>query len=544
MGVHAAAGATKRGQQQSVQNAVIPAPINGMDARVNLASNNMEVCLYAENLIPSQYGLKVRNGYRIWQEGLGAEVRTIIPVAGQAIDRTADRIFAVTENGIYDVTTSGGSPALKATFADSTGDAGFGVYASYVDGAGITTLFYADGQNGLYVYDELTDTWAVATGINPAPGSITSFEIADIVYVVAHKLRLWFVTKNSNIGWYLPILSSKGDAEEFFFGSKFKHGGELVGLYNWTIDGGAGIDDHLVAISRSGDVIPYKGEDPSQAATWSNIGTFFIGAIPKGNRVCSEYGGDLYMLSTLGITSMTDLLSGGDVDDPFRASIGYKIARLLRVDLFTYGNDQGWNIKFVTSEGILLITVPQRRLGDYRQYAFNMSTQGWGVWSGVPLLTSDPWTGQLMIGTKAGEVGRMDVTLDDIQIDGSAGKPINFSVITSYSDMGSPGLYKRVHQMRPNFLSDLPPTYQCYASYDYSIAIPGQPQEPSPNQGGLWDTGIWEDALWKSGDLIPAFSTQGGSGMGRTVGIVMTGSTGTSTYLGSWDIAWTQGGFL
>jgi hypothetical protein len=40
-----------------------------------------------------------------------------------------------------------------------------------------------------------------------------------------------------------------GTVTSWDFGSKFKHGGNLVGLWSWTVDGGIGIDDYLVAIA-------------------------------------------------------------------------------------------------------------------------------------------------------------------------------------------------------------------------------------------------------------------------------------------------------
>ena len=154
--------------------------------------------------------------------------------------------------------------------------------------------------------------------------------------MVQHKLRIWLIERNSNKAWYLPIRAVSGDATEFFFGSKFRHGGELVGLYNWTVDGGTGRDDHLIAISREGDVIPWTGEDPADAMTWTSTGVFFIGRIPAGRKVAAEYGGELFMLSYLGLTTLSDLLRGGNPEDPFRNQIGFHIARLLRQDMKTY----------------------------------------------------------------------------------------------------------------------------------------------------------------------------------------------------------------
>ena len=323
----AAAHSLKVARQQTAQANVIPAPLAGMDASTNLSIDTPEVCRWAINAVPAEYGLKVRSGYREWQIGLGNPVRTIIDFLGRdAVTPTATRIFACTKGGIYDVTDAGDSPVLKLTFSTQNAHSGFGTWIHYVTEADDDLIFYADEQNGLFKYDADTDAWAQATGIQAAAGSSGTLEETDICFVCSHKLRIWFITKNSNKAWYLPIRSIAGDCEEFFFAQKFRHGGDLVGLYNWTVDGGEGRDDNLVAISRGGDVIPWTGEDPSDVNTWTSTGTFFIGKIPIGRKIAAEQGGELFILSSLGIITMSDLLRGGDPRDPLRNQIGYRIA--------------------------------------------------------------------------------------------------------------------------------------------------------------------------------------------------------------------------
>ena len=80
-------------------------------------------------------------------------------------------------------------------------------------------------------------------------------------------------------------------------------GGELVGLYNFTMDGGDGVDDYLVALSRAGDVVIYRGDDPSLIDLWNIVGTFYVGELPAERRVANEYGGDLYIISVFGMIS-------------------------------------------------------------------------------------------------------------------------------------------------------------------------------------------------------------------------------------------------
>jgi hypothetical protein len=530
---------------QASEPAVFPAPLKGMDARVPLAIDSMDSCLWAINMVPTEYAMRVRLGYREWQIGIGAEARTTISFFGSGSSGSADKVFIATTDGIYDCTTSGAAPVLKVAFAVQSADAGYGVYMSSVDESGDDFMFYADAENGLFRYDPATETWALATGIQEKAGSIGVVDITNIVFVVEHKLRIWFFEKDANKAWYLPIRSATGDATEFFFGSKFKHGGELAGLYNWTIDGGLGRDDNLVAISRGGDVIPWTGEDPADSSTWSTTGMFYVGPVPLGNRVASEYGGELFILSKFGISSMSGLMRGAEMADPNANQIGHKISRLLRQDLDVYGENRGWAIKFVASIGSLLVTVPLRQDGRYRQYSYNIATGGWGLWRDVPMLSSDSWKGALMVGTADGKVHRMDVNRDNVTLAGATGDPITWFLLTSYSHLGAPATFKRTQLVRPNFVAQSEPLYEITAHYDYQTDEPGQAAgSPAAGAGSLWDTGLWGDALWGVDLATPWNQLLGATGIGRSMAIALVGSSTSQTDLASIDVLWDKGGLL
>lgn len=530
---------------QTSDATVMPAPVGGMDARVGAGSGDTSVALLLYNLVPAEYGLQIRPGYRVYAEGLnGEDVRTVIPYQGLDAGQTDDKLFVATQDGIWDASVDGGTPTLEVAFAIQSQDAGFGVYTHYVNDNGDDMIYYADGQNGLFEYDTLLDTWALATNITPKAGSLTPFAIANINYVVSHKNRLWFCQQDSNVAWYLPSAVAEGEVTEFLFARKFKHGGAIAGLYNWTMDGGDGRDDYLVAVSRGGDVIPYTGSNPDNAADWDNTGTFYIGNVPRGSRAASEYGGNLFLLSTLGLVSMTDLLSGTDpatVGD--RLSIGYKIARLLRDDIALYETQNGWDIKYVPQDGVMLVNVPPLLDGTYRQYSYSIATGAWGIWRDVPMLSSEPYQSELVVGT-AGKVLRMDVPQDNVQTDGSGGTPIRYSVLSAYSDMEAPGQFKRNAFVRPNWSAETAPSYECYALYDYTLNLFAARGTAAQQNKALWDTALWDFGIWASDVGDPYFSLRGTSGMGRTIAVSMSGYAQSGSILLSWDISWNTGGFL
>lgn len=540
MAVHAPGFKQKPRKAPDLEVAVLPAPISGIDGRLNLASNTVENAVYAYNLVPSEYGLRSRFGYREWATNIetapsaGSGVRSLVPYTGTS-GVFSDKLFAVTNEGIWDVSDATDTPVLELAFGDTTGDAGWGNYAHYTTAAGTETVFYADEVNGLQQYTPSTDTWAAAAGI-------TGVDVADVVFVVVHKQRIWLVERSTPAAWYLPIASVSGAATKFSFGSKFRHGGDLVGLYNWSIDGGDGVDDYLVAVGRGGDILPYRGEDPSAVATWTGVGTFFVGQLPVGRRCATEDGGDLRLLCEAGLVTLSDLLRGTALT-PESEQVDLKIARFIREDMKTYSQERGWEIRLNPGEGSILVGSPVRSNGVYLQYTYNRAVRGWGQWRGVPAQVFEPWAGAMMAGTPDGRVVRMDVTTDNVLYDGTPGTAVAFSFLQNYGDGGAPGRFKFPKFMRPNFLGLQPVTVTTRYLYDYDInTLLRAPIAPDTETTDVWDTALWDDGIWQSSDVTSQTVTRGAWGQGRAVAIAVRGECRTRTTLVSTDIMWSVGG--
>lgn len=528
-----------RGQAPAMQVTTLPAPIGGVDGRFSLASNRPENCTYAYNLVPTEYGLRTREGYREWVIGLGGlGVRTLIPSRGVTGSESGDALFVTTNEGIWDVTTPAVPPVSELTFTTQTDAAGWGHYTHYTDDAGNSSIFLADSANGLFEYDISLGTWAQAPGI-------IGVDVTNIVFVVVHKQRIWLIEKDATHAWYLPIGAKAGTVQRFEFGSKFKHGGELVGLYNWTLDSGSGVDDVLVGVSRAGDVLPYTGSDPSQVYSWELIGSYFIGDVPAGRRVASEFGGELHLLSDYGLVSMSDLLRG--VSNTGQAmERTQKVSRFIRDDMDLYAQDRGWEIKFNTNEGVLLVNTP-KRIDQYLQYRANLAVGdggAWGFWRGVPGLTFEPWRNRLMIGTEDGRVLRMDTTVDESTIADPVGKPVEFSLLGNFLDFGGPGRFKWGSHARPDFLATQRPSFEAKFVYDFDIAELPQVGAPVDVPQSAWDSSLWDAAVWGADRAVAHSRLFGSWGPGRTMAVAIRGSSVTRTTLASYDVMWHAGGPL
>lgn len=545
MAIHSAKSGLTRPSPPVTNIKNIPAPIGGMDNRIPLSSNNEKICTYTFNLIPSSFGMKIRSGYREWQVGLnngsGSGLGTIIPFEGNSEGAFDDKLFAATNEGIWDVSIVGDTPVLKVAFDNTSIEAGFGTYAHYIDGSDDEFLYYADSVNGLFQYIQDTDTWEVPTGIS-------GIDISLINFVVVHKLRMWFSVQNSTIASYLPVESNSGNIEGTFnFGAKFKHGGGLVGLFNWTVDGGDGVDDFLIGISSAGDVLPYKGSDPSQS-DWGLVGTYFVGSMAKGSRCASQYGGNVILLSTYGITQMSDLLRGVDPRLPNEDSIGSKIAEFIRTDMVQYRNEDGWDIKYLATEGIIIIVTPKRLDGTYLQYVYQGDISGWGLWRGLAITTIDVWEDKVYFGTEDGRVMAMDVSKDGILLDPPPntinGQNIQFSMLTSYQDYGTPGIFKRGKIIRPNFISRSDVAFNVQFRYDYDVSELELSAISPDKPFSQWDVSKWDAAIWSDNSLSLFGRTVGASGVGRYMAIAIRGSGITGTRLISMDAFWDIGGGL
>ncbi len=539
-------GGKSKGVARQVETAKIPAPLLGIDATQSLSGMSASNCIYCYNITPKTYGLGLRHGYKEYVTEIpsdGSGVRSVIPYKGSDINTdTDDKVFVATNTGIYDVTDQSIAPVEKVAFLLTTFGAGYGVSLQYVDEGGNELVFFADEANGLFQYDAATDTWAVPTGI-------TGIDMADVVFIMVHKLRIWMVERDSTTAYYLPTTSVAGAVVPFHFGSKFPHGGNLAGLYNWTIDGGAGVDDVLVAISDSGDVLPFSGEDPSLVDSWKLTGSYFIGSLPMGRRFADESGGNLHILSSYGVISLADLLRGVDPKREQSQGIAAKISPVIRRHMAETRFEYGWEIIYAPAQGSFIINSPPESGAYPIQYVMDLTTEGWGYWRDIKMNVLAEFRDKIFFGY--GDVlYYMDGFLDNVKKEyveaGDEGVPIAFSMMTSFSDIGSPATFKSIQFIRPDFIAHMNPKYATKAVYDYNIAEPSvtPPLGQKGSDLSLWDASLWDQAVWATSWAHGFSRLSGGTNIGRTAAIAIKGSSTDDIRLVSVDVAWTTGGFL
>lgn len=472
----------------------LPAPVGGMNT-VDPGRRLPETdCIYAWNMVASDLGLVSRTGWREWATGLtGSSDNTVRTVMSfHASTPGSDKLFVATSSGIWDVTASTTAPSLSLAFSTASGNAGWGV-AQAVVASGGHFLLYADEVNGLHYYSETTGVWAAYTS-GTGTGQVSGVDPAAVVNVTVWKNRVWLTQRGSASAWYLAIGAVFGAGTEFSFGQRFAHGGYLIGLYNWSTDGGSGLDTLLVAIGAGGDVVIYVGTDPSSASTFGLKGVWFVGAVPSGRSIATDLGGDLLIISALGVMPLSKLVIGNPVVDRTQYATN-KISNLFSRLVAGARNFYGWALHVHPTDNALLVLIPQGPSENTQQLAMSTSTRGWTRYRDLPMMSAAVWGGELYFGTEDGRVclnsGDVDAAL--LADGGNSAVAVNYSVLFPFH---GDARNKQVQMVRPVLTSgEAHPSYSATARYGFDQSEPDAPSEVTVGESGSWDYGVVEGTL-------------------------------------------------
>jgi hypothetical protein len=521
----------------------VPAPVAGLNTIDNASDLGPKDAMSLVNMVAAENGLRPRLGSQAWVDGFGAavEMRSIIPYTGAAVGGAADKLFATTTAGIFDATVSGVAGAVLLAFPIVDANSGYGESTVFVTPAG-RFLVYADESNGYYLYTEGGAWAAVAQG---AGGTQVSGVNPNLfAWCVPFKNRLWFVEKGSTRAWYLPLNSIYGAASQFDFGRQFTNGGQLASLYVWSMEGGQGMDDMLVAISTAGDVVVYQGTDPSLFGSFQKAGGWNVGGVPNGRRLATTFGGELLLLTSVGVVPISRLVAGRVLLSPDIQSTE-KVRNLLNATMNDRGGSYGWSIVADPLDASLIITFP-KLVGEVRQqFAMSLAQKGWSQYSGKPILSAKAWHRKLYFGTDDGRVMISQGYMDNVARDGTTAQAsaVRFSGLTAFRN-GNSAMTKRVQLLRARFLTfGAAPSIVAQARYDFDTsdvsAAPAAPQLPA----NAFDAGVFGTATF-GGNAAPFVATMGATGIGVHVAIAFAGSAIQRCSLIGFDVSVEQGGHV
>lgn len=527
--------------QPSIQEVHIPAPVGGLNTISAGTAMPPGDCVQLVNMVSGEHGLRARLGYK-QHSAVNAQVRTLMPYVGGSANGSKDRLFAVTSQGIEDVTASTATNFVG--FGSDVGAAGFGVCHAFTTAAG-NFLAYCDEVNGLYVYTESTGAWTKVTeGVGVL--QVSNVNPANFCFVMVWKSRLWFVEKDTNNVWYLAAGAISGAATKLPLAqsAQFRQGGDVIGLWNWTLDGGSGIDDFLVACTRGGDVAVYQGTDPASPDTFALKGTWNAGAFVAGRRVATSFGGDVMLLTRSGLRQLSQLVAGGDGQQTYATA---KISNLFNALTLQHGDKLGWAIYLHPEENALIVTVPKNSdvYGQIstNQLVLSLWNRSWSRYESLPISAACTWGKKLYFGDTIGSVFVNDGYVDAVMLaDPTDFDPVHWAVLTPFSNLGTVRK-KQVQLLRPTTLSDSTmDKLAVEARYDYDLSGIADQTEAAAS-GNVWGVALWDAGTWTD-DSLPASPARGATGLGSKVAVSLKGTARSRTTLVGVDVLYTTGGYL
>ena len=535
----------RQGQQQATTGTTIPAGIEGINAVQSLALMSVAEVVYTYNLVSQDLGMVVRKGFEEWAKGwTGSIGKTAIPFEGH--QDADDKLFVANSEGIWDCTAEGElAPTKVLTWDDTTGEAGYCSFVLFSNDGNDLFILLCDVVNGYHVYTQTTDTWDKVTQGTGA-GQVEGIDPTNFDFVMVWKNRVWLIEQDSANAWYLDVATLYGAVTKFNFGSQFRQGGSLRAIYNWSLDGGLGLDDLLVAVSGAGDVVVYQGTDPDDASKFSLQGSWFVGGVPLGNRFGTEFGGEVYILSVYGLLPISQLLNGSSTNDP-NTYLTAKISPFIRRVMTERREQLGWQVVVHTEDAQIHIETPQDSKNGNVAFVQYFGNQAWSMIRGLDKYHTVSWRGKTY--WTAGDrnslqikEGNRDNVWLEPDVDGVAA-PVDWSVLTSFQDLGTGPSNKRVQYIRPNFLADAVPAYSVVARYNYDVAELTTVPSGDLNEAGRWDVANWDDAIW-GGSAAVIDAARGSFGMGRHVAVAMRGRSSSRTVLVAFDLLVDQGGWM
>lgn len=515
-------------------------PVGGLNVRDAINSMPSGDALNLVNWIPTQYGVRCRKGYVNWVTGLGGSVRTVLQFNPDRAEVLGYKLFAATDAGIYDVTLSTAAPGAPIFALSNAVGQGNMTAISYANIAG-SFLLACIHNGGYLIYNGTTWTAPIA-GV--AVGQINGVDPNNLVFISAWKRRLWFVEKGTTKVWYSATDQITGVFTSLDVGPFFSVGGQIAFISSWTIDAGEGIDDFLVIVGENGDVLIYKGTDPAGINTFSLVGRWNVGHVPPGRRGFVQMGGDLLILSDMGIQPLSYITRGGQ--SLLRsASVDYlaKIQPRMMDLVSSLGDLSGWSMTISAREGLLLVNIPVAPDSINKQYALYLNTNTWTQMQDMPCTGAFCLSrSELFVGTADGRVYKAFTGyFDNVPVNQIIGNGVNGVIQPAYSYFQRPGMNKQFTMIRPTFLAAAAPAISCDISVDFREKVISPPVQLPSVGGSLWDTALWDRAAWEGALVIyDDWISVGGIGYTGSMNLVTT-CVG-DTFLASIDYMMEPGG--
>ncbi len=455
---------------------ILPAPVGGLnkkDAQVNMSITD---AIEMDNYIPGLDSVELRPGYALYAK-LG-EFSNSNKVETLAYYNTAEnkKLIAVFGQYVYSIEPKKATKYENVLFTKTKCQtAQYQNRLFFVNGADTPKVYYID-ENGVEHFED----W-----------SFTGDDLDDekIINVgISHEF-LWFVEKKSTRAWVTTVAGNiSGTLESFDTAQILKWGGYLVSIFNWTVDGGTGIDDYTCLLSSEGEVLIYKGYNPNDASNWTLIGSYKLSK-PIGYQCTMAYQGDVVIITEDGYMPLSKVLSANNAGLSVSA-FSDKISGLVLERSRLYKNQEGWQSIIYGKRGYGIFNVP---IGaDFEQHVININTGAWCRFTNIRAFCWCLYNGDLLFGSD-NEIYKFDEVWSD------NGLPIEAKVAQAYSNLARNGL-KKIVLLNPKVKSSRDFNLMIWTNMDYNDDERDYYVKVSQTKegGAKWNETKWNEKAWKS----------------------------------------------
>lgn len=412
-----------------------------------------------------------------------------------------------------------GSVALSGAFTGTLNGTGVNnrVSLTFTPTAGTLTLTVTGS-----VTNAQLETGTVATSYVPSTMITGLPDSSVLIAVTAYRKRLWFIEKNSTNVWYLATDAVSGAATVLPVGGNMKFGGTLVAIGVWTIPVADGLQQCLVLMSSEGEVIVFKGSDPSDANNWGLIGTFKLGRPLGTDRCFLPVGADLAIMTTDGIVPITKAVNL-DRGATSLGAITAKIGPTWRETVGTIGTTSDeWQLASFPARQMAIVNLPSS-FGPY-QYVMNTETGAWCRFVGLASICWGTWQDRLFFGASDGTLYEAEAGSND---NGAAIDALMVGAWNRYGEDLATKFSKLISVTGQIGVSTL-----MYAgmSFDYQTKVPTALLSSVENSGAAkWGTAIWGVSKFPGLSIVRKYASAGGSGsaLAPTIRALISGSEGS-----------------
>jgi len=530
---------------QVAQSFIVPAPTGGLNYRDPIVAMAPNDAVVLTNMIPRQQGVELRKGWQEFSDAVEIDgvVQSVESVFGYRAPNPADdKIFMGAGGNIYDI-TAGGEPTIAVRFRLLTEDDDYltaedGDYLTTNDltpsGEWWTTQFSTAADTFLLAVSPGGGYWTYSTSSGWVDRTATTTGLPSTVRTVAvWKQRVWFTAEEDSRVYYINTVNAiTGACTAFPMGSTLRSGGYVSALVNWTMDAGISIDDFLVVIGTEGDIGVWEGTDPTSSATFGLKGSWYVGPVPKHGTYFTQFGGDVMIISELGLVPMSRLINGSFSRDTQNIGPAAKIQSVFAPLVRRLREEKFFNVFVVPGSEVLVMSLPVDG-SYYRQFAMNLTTGAWCQFANMPIRSAAVLGGELYFGTVDGTVCHgLYGKLDGVAQNNTGGSfPIG-ELQCAFNSFGTPAQLKKFSMARNIFFGPAAPSTMTTINTQYlTVDNTGAPAFNNSNVA-LWDTGVWNLATWVADNNFESWHGVSGLGYYGSLRIKIAGIPG-SVFLSS-----------